>query len=59
MNIKSLINNKFITAIPVALLLFGCLYKFNEFRKINREQTLDVENNEEPPQYDIKYYLLF
>jgi len=58
MNIKSLVNNKFITAIPVALLLFGCLYKFNEFRDINKEEpTLDGEKNEEPTQYDIKYYI--
>ena len=55
MNIKSLIKNKFIIAIPIALLLFGCLYKFNEFRNGNKEQTEDT--NEGENKQDIKYYL--
>ena len=55
MDVKSLIKNKFIIAIPVALLLFGCLYKFNEFRNINKED--DDDDDETKPKQDIKYYI--
>jgi hypothetical protein len=59
MNIQSLINNKFIIAIPLALLLLGCLYKLNEFKSLttnstdpNKKDTLEKESNTQ----DIKYY---
>jgi hypothetical protein len=55
MNIDSLVKNKFIIAIPVALLLFGCLKKFNDFRTINKEE--DETNDEDKNQYDITYYV--
>ena len=63
MEISSLINNKFIIAIPVALLLLGCMYKFNEFKDLNNENEdalennteTDGENNEQSPR-DMKYY---
>jgi hypothetical protein len=55
MNINSLIKNKFIIAIPIGLLLFGCLYKFNEFRNSNKEENEDVGKDENSQ--DIKYYL--
>jgi hypothetical protein len=60
MNINSLVKNKFIIAIPVALLLFGCLKKFNEFRNINNENENkegEEKNDEDKTSYDIKYYL--
>ena len=58
MNIKELIKNKFIIAIPVALLLLGCLKKFNEFKSINKEENKEGdEDNNNKSQYDIKYYL--
>lgn len=60
MNIESLVKNKFIIAIPVALLLFVCLKKFNEFRNINNEDKNkegEEKNDEDKSSYDIKYYL--
>ena len=59
MNIESLVKNKFIIAIPVALLLVVCLKKFNEFRNINNENKEGVEKNDDDDKssYDIKYYL--
>ena len=59
MDVKSLIKNKFIIAIPVSLLFFGCLYKFNEFRNINNEENKegDENNNKNKQPQDLKYYL--
>tara|TARA_B110000003_G_scaffold272314_1_gene307952 strand:+ start:170 stop:868 length:699 start_codon:yes stop_codon:yes gene_type:complete len=57
MNINSLVKNKFIVAIPVALLLFGCLYKFNEFKNINKEDTSEEGKDNNEDKKDIKYYL--
>ena len=60
MNIESLVKNKFIIAIPVALLLVVCLKKFNEFRNINNEDENKQggeKNDEDKSSYDIKYYL--
>jgi len=63
MEISSLINNKFIIAIPVGLALLGCMYKFNEFKDLNNENEdgletnteTDGETNEKVP-HDMKYY---
>jgi hypothetical protein len=57
MNIKSLVNNKFIIAIPIALLLFGCLYKFNEFKNIKDENSDKKGENDDIENPDIKYYI--
>ena len=57
MEISSLINNKFIIAIPVALALLGCMYKFNQFKSLNNKEDVDIESDTvEKTEYDIKYY---
>jgi hypothetical protein len=63
MEISSLINNKFIIAIPVALLLLGCMFKFNQFKDLNNENEdaletnteTDGETNDKVP-HDMQYY---
>lgn len=54
MNLTELLKNKFIIAIPLSIVLLGCLYKFNEYKKItNEKEGKEVEKK------DMKYYLKF
>lgn len=51
MNLTSLLKNKFIIAIPLSIVLLGCLYKFNEYKDIS-----NAKEGETLEKKDMKYY---
>ena len=54
MNLTSLLKNKFIIAIPLSIILLGCLFKFNEYKDItNEKEGKPLEKK------DMKYYFKF
>ena len=58
MDIKKLLKNKFIITIPIALVLLGCLYKFNEFKKLSEKSDKEKDESEEKEnKHNIVYYL--
>lgn len=54
MNLSNLLKNKFVLAIPLSIILVGCLYKYNEFTKITNEKE-----GKEVKTKDLKYYIKF
>ena len=54
MNLTELLKNKFIIALPLAVILLGCLYKFNEYKNITNDKEGKVVEKK-----DMKYYLKF
>lgn len=59
MEIKNLLKNKFVLSVPIALVLLGCLYKFNEFKSLseNTEPENEGENKEKENKFNMVYYM--
>ena len=56
MDFKKLLKNKFVIAVPIAMVLLGCLHKFNEFKKLSEKSDKENEEKDES-KHNIIYYL--
>lgn len=56
MNYSQIIKNKFVIALPVGLLLLGCLYKFNQYKLLDTKKT-DEEKQKQKEEYNLIYYV--
>ena len=58
MNYSQILKNKFVIALPIGLLLLGCLHKFNQYKKINNNNPEDT-NKEKEEKFNFTYYIKY